>query len=117
MKIFEKIKSKFRSSNFDETFADLRRMGVTVPSAKKMFEVLKELKSETSDIQSELLITEFHKIQYSSNTNSYFYFYFPIVSHILYFKPKYEKDILGFLVGPNFANGTTETKEIILTII
>ena len=35
----------------------------------------------------------------------------------MYYKPKYEKDILKYLIGPNFANGTTETKEMIQLII
>ncbi|MCV9929546.1 hypothetical protein OIU83_17930 [Flavobacterium sp. LS1R49] len=88
-------------------------MGNITQSAKKTFELLKELNLETTNSQSDVLISEFHKIQYASNTNSYFYFYFPIVSHILYYKPKYEKAILKYLIGPNFANGTSEVDEMI----
>ncbi len=88
-------------------------MGEIEPSAKRTYELLRELDFDTSDSQSELLISEFNKIQYQSNTNSFFYFYFPIVTHILHYKPKYEKDILGYLIGPNFANGDTETKDLI----
>ncbi|WP_199915081.1 hypothetical protein [Aquimarina sp. Aq107] len=70
-------------------------MGETKPSAKKTYDLLAELDFNTSDSKSELLIWEFNNIQYQSNTNSLFYFYFPIVAHILYYKPKFEKDILG----------------------
>ena len=88
-------------------------MGEIEPNAKRTYELLGELEFDTSDSHSELLISEFNKIQYQSNTNSFFYFYFPIVTHILYYKPKYEKDILEYLIGPNFANGDTETKDLI----
>lgn len=88
-------------------------MGEIKPSAKKTYELLRKLDFSTSDSQSELLISEFNKIQYQSNTNSFFYFYFPIVTHILHYKPKYLKDILRYLIGPNFANGDTETKDLI----
>ena len=54
-----------------------------------------------------------NKIQFPSNTNNNFYFYFPIVSHILYYKPEYEKDLLKYLIGPNFANGTSAVDEMI----
>jgi hypothetical protein len=113
LKIFDWIKNKGSKTDFEKAFADLKRMGEIVPSAKKTYELLKQLNFETTKSQSELLISEFNKIQYASNTNSYFYFYFPIVTHILYYKPKYEKDILGYLIGPNFANGDTETKNLI----
>ena len=108
---------KDNNAEFEKAFADLKRLGDLVPSAKKTYELLKDLNFETSEEQSEKLVTEFNEIQYASNTNSFFYFYFPIVSHILYYKPKYEKDILKYLIGPNFANGTTETKEMIQLII
>lgn len=88
-------------------------MGKIKPSAKRTYELLRELNFDTSDSQSELLISEFNKIQYQSNTNSFFYFYFPIVTHILHYKPKYEKDILEYLIRPNFANGDTEMKDLI----
>ncbi|WP_242499200.1 hypothetical protein [Flavobacterium sp. 140616W15] len=92
-------------------------MGNTIPSAKKTYELLKELTLETSNVQSDILISELNKIQYASNTNSFFYFYFPIVSHILYYKPEYEKDILKYLIEPNFANGTSKVSEMIFLII
>lgn len=88
----------------------------TIPNAKATFELLKDLNPETANLQAEILISTIHKIQYQSNTNSYFYFYFPIVSHILYYKPQYETAILKFLVGPNFANGISEVDEMISII-
>ena len=113
MRILDWIKNKEIKSEFEKTFSDLKRMGEIKSNAKKTYELLRELDFNTSDSQSELLISEFNKIQYQSNTNSFFYFYFPIVTHILHYKPKYEKDILGYLIGPNFANGDTETKDLI----
>jgi hypothetical protein len=107
------MKNKEIKSEFEKTFSDLKRMGKIKPSAKKTYELLAELNFNTCDSQSELLISEFNGIQYQSNTNSFFYFYFPIVTHILHYKPKYEKEILGYLIGPNFANGDTETKDLI----
>ncbi|KFF15372.1 hypothetical protein B0A62_00015 [Flavobacterium hydatis] len=105
-----------QNSEFEKAFSDLKKMGNIVPSAKKTFELLKELNSESIDLQSDTLITEFNKIQYHSNTYSYFYFYFPIVTHILYYKPKYEKGILKYLIAPNFANGILESDQLILMI-
>ncbi|WP_299097302.1 hypothetical protein [Winogradskyella sp.] len=113
MRILDWIKNKKNKSEFEKAFSDLKKMGEIKPSAKKTYEFLRELDFNTSDSQSELLISEFNKIQYQSNTNSFFYFYFPIVTYILYYKPKYEKDILEYLIGPNFANGDTETKDLI----
>lgn len=113
MRILDWIKNKEVKSEFEKAFSDLKKMGEIKPSAKRTYELLRELDFDTSDLQSELLISEFNKIQYYSNTNSFFYFYFPIVTHILHYKPKYEKDILRYLIGPNFANGNTETKDLI----
>lgn len=113
MRILDWIKNREVKTEFEKAFSDLKRMGEIKLSAKRTYELLRELDFETSDSQSELLISEFNKIQYQSNTNSLFYFYFPIVTHILHYKPKYEKNILGYLIGPNFANGDTETKDLI----
>ena len=113
MRILDWIKNIEVKSEFEKAFSDLKKMGELKLSAKRTYEFLRELDFDTSDSQSELLISEFNKIQYQSNTNSLFYFYFPIVTHILYYKPKYEKDILGYLIRPNFANGDTETKDLI----
>ncbi|WP_299892394.1 hypothetical protein [uncultured Lacinutrix sp.] len=113
MGILNWIKNKEIKSEFEKTFSDLKRMGEIKPSATRTYELLAELDFNTSESQSELLISEFNKIQYQSNTNSFFYFYFPIVTHILHYQPKYENEILGYLIGPNFANGDTETKALI----
>jgi hypothetical protein len=102
---------------FELVFSDLQRMGEIRHSAKRTFELLKELEFGTPKSQSDTLISELNNIRYASNTNSCFYFYFPIISHILYYKPEYEKEILKYLVEPNFANGTTDTKDIIAVII
>lgn len=107
------MKTKITNSIFEETFSSLKRIGERFPGAKTTFELLKELNPETTTSQSDILISEVHKIQYQSNTNSYFYFYFPVVSHILYYKPEYEKDLLKYLIGPNFANGTSAVDEMI----
>lgn len=104
-------------TTFEKVFSNLEMMGNILPSAKNTFKILKELNSETTDSQSDILITELNKIQYASNTNSFFYFYLPIISHILYYKPEYEKDILKYIVDPNFANGTSEVNEMIPLII
>lgn len=111
MKAFNSINNQ--NLEFEKVFSDLKRIGSLVPHAQKTFELLKELNSESTDLQSDILISEFNKIQYYSNINSYFYFYFPIVTHILFYKPKYEEDILKHLIGPNFANGISEVDEMI----
>jgi hypothetical protein len=104
------------NSKFEETFSSLKITGERFPNAKTTFELLKELNQETATLQSDILVTEIHKIQFSSNTNSVFYFYFPIVSHVLYYKPEYEKNLLKYLIGPNFSNGTSEVDEMIVMI-
>lgn len=103
---------------FEVTFSALKRMKNTIPSAKIVFELLKELSPETINSESDILVSEAHKILYQSNTNSYFYFYFPIVSHILYYKPRHETELLKYLIAPIFANGngTFETDEMISVI-
>ena len=75
------------------------------------------LNFETSESALAQLLTAINKIQYASNTNSFFDFYFPIVSHILHFKPQAETDLLRYIIGPNFANGITGTKAMIQMIV
>ncbi len=104
-------------SDFELTFSNLKELGESVwPEAGVVYLLLEKLSETSSEEEVNLLITELRKLRYGSNTNSVFHFYFPIVSHILFFKPAYEKDILHYLIGPNFANGDTETKEIISVI-
>lgn len=101
------------STTFENAFADLKSMGDRVPGAKRTYELLQHLDFDTPDDEADLLLEEFRNIRYASNTNSFFHFYFPIVTHILYYKPTFEKEILSYLIGPNFANGTMETKTLI----
>jgi hypothetical protein len=111
-----KFKSR-QKSDFEIAFSSLKDFAkMNVKGAKRTYELLKELDEFSSKDYAEELINELKKINYASNTNSVFYFYFPIVSHILHFKPEYEKDILGIIVGPNFANGDTELDEMIKVI-
>ena len=118
MKIFENIFNKTnKTSKFENIFSDLIKMGEIVPSAKRTYDLLSNLNFSSSNLDLEKLLEEINQIRYSSNTNSLFYFYFPIVTHILYYKPNSEKDLLKYLIGPNFANGTTETSEMIPLII
>jgi hypothetical protein len=104
-------------SEFEKAFSDLKNLGEVIPSAKKTYVLLLNLNSGTSDQELEELLVEIGRIQYASNTNDYFYFYFPIVTYILFYKPNFEKYILKYLVGPNFANGTKESNDMIALII
>ncbi|MCM0665606.1 hypothetical protein [Flavobacterium tyrosinilyticum] len=101
------------STNFEKTFTYLEEVGKILPQSKICFDLLKKLNFQTTDSESDSLITALHKTQYPSNPTDHFYFFFPIVSHILYYKPLYEKEILKYLIGPNFANGTSEVEEMI----
>ncbi|MBO9582829.1 MAG: hypothetical protein J7574_01585 [Flavobacterium sp.] len=112
----QRLFSSFGNSdhtNFIKTFNYLEEIGKILPHSKICFDLLKKLNFQTTDLESESLITELHKIQFASNTNSYFYFYFPLVTHILHYKPQYEKEILKYLIAPNFVNGTSDVREMI----
>lgn len=75
--MIEKAKLEIKTqAEFDKSFSSLKRMTNTIPGAKNAFELLKNLNQETSTLQSDLLVSEIHKIEYQSNSNSYFYFYF-----------------------------------------
>jgi len=115
-KIIPTLISSFENNdrtNFEKTFTYLEEVGKILPHFKICFDLLKKLNFQTSNSESEALITALHKIQFASNTTNNFYFYFPLVSHILYYKPMSEKEILKYLIGPNFANGTSEVEEMI----
>ncbi|MDY0990394.1 hypothetical protein SOM12_23400 [Flavobacterium sp. CFBP9031] len=101
------------ATNFEKTFTYLEEVGKILPHSKICFDLLKKLNFQTTDSESDSLITALHKIQFASNTTNNFHFYFPLVSHILYYKPMSEKEILKYLIGPNFANGTSEVEEMI----
>jgi hypothetical protein len=105
-----------KRTSFEKTFSYLEEVGKILPNSKVCFDHLKKLGFQTTDLESDALITIIHKIQFASNTNSYFYFYFPLVSHVLHYKPQYEKEILKYLIAPNFANGTSEIDEMISVI-
>lgn len=100
-------------TNFEKTFTYLEEVGKILPHSKICFDLLKKLNFQTTESESDSLITALRNIQFASNTTNNFYFYFPLVSHILYYKPVYEKEILKYLIGPNFANGTSEVEEMI----
>ncbi len=100
-------------TNFEKTFTYLEEVGKILPHSKICFDLLKKLNFQTTDSESDSLIAALHKIQFTSNTTNNFYFYFPLVSHILYYKPMSEKEVLKYLIGPNFANGTSEVEEMI----
>ena len=106
-----------KKSDFEIAFSDLRNFGNSkVNGAKRTYELLEKLNKQSTKHETEELITELKKISYASNTNSVFYFYFPIVSHILFHKPDYEKEILGIIIGPNFANGESDVEGMINVI-
>lgn len=100
-------------TNFEKTFTYLEEVGKILPHSKICFDLLRKLNFQTTESESDSLITALHKIQFASNTTNNFYFYFPLVSHILYYKPMSEKEVLKYLIGPNFANGTSEVEEMI----
>ncbi len=72
-------------------FLDLKQMGDGVPCAKKTYNLLNFLNLNSVNSEIEEFITELSNIQFGLSTNSFFYSCFPIVSHILYYKPQFEK--------------------------
>lgn len=104
---------KNEPTRFEKTFSYLEEVGKILPHSKICFDLLKKLDFQTTDLETDVLVATLHKIEFASNTNSYFYFYFPLVSHILHYKPQTEKEILKYLIQPNFANGTSEVSEMI----
>lgn len=95
-----------RQSDFEISFSYLKDLpGSTGEQAQKVYDLLKQLSQDSTQAESDAFISEFQKLRIASNTNTVFFFYFPIVSHILYFKSTYAEDLLHYLVGPIFANG------------
>ncbi|MBK8557466.1 MAG: hypothetical protein IPL65_17695 [Lewinellaceae bacterium] len=86
-------------------------MNPSIPG-KRIYQLLEELRASSSREFTDELIRLIRGIRYASNTNEVFQFYFPIVCHILYFKPEHEKDLIGYIIGPSFANGTTSAAEM-----
>ena len=104
-------------SKFELTFQYLKQIEQSrVTHSLKTFELLKLLNKDSEKTLVDHLISELNSIQYYSNTTDYFYFYLPVIAHILYFKPEQEKEIFHYLIGPNFANGIETSKEMILSI-
>lgn len=64
MRIFRLTKRKIGKTDFEETFDDLFRMGLTVKSAAKTYKMLKNLDSQTPKPVSDSLIFELGKINY-----------------------------------------------------
>lgn len=91
----------------------MKDFGTRNAAAQNAYALLRRLKSNSPKDEVDELVKAVHGIRFGSNTNSVFYFYFPIVTHILYYQPQCEKELLGYLIGPNFANGDTETKQLI----
>lgn len=58
-------KRKKGKIDFEETFDDLIRMGLTVKSASRTYKLLKNLDSQTPKTVSDTLIFELNKINYS----------------------------------------------------
>lgn len=101
-------------SEFDKAFEVLLRYEKSgLEGSQKIYDLLKLLSNVNDKEAIDELIMALNKVNYSSNTTDWFYFYFPIVSHILYFVPIKQSEILGYLVGPNFANGIDKTDEMI----
>jgi len=104
-------------TEFELTFSELKSLArQDMNGAKKTYELLNLLHQASSKKETDELVDALKKVNYASNTNGVFYFYFPIVSHILFYKPAYEKKILGILVGPNFANGCNKADEMITAL-
>lgn len=108
---------KSNQSDFELAFEELKAFEFqNINQSIPFFKLLNQLQHSTSKEDADELISVFKSIKYSSNTSSVFNFYFPIVSYILFYKPEYEEQILGILIGPNFANGTTEVADMIQLI-
>ena len=113
LKIWNWLNGKDRENRFEIAFTDLKKLGESNDHAKRTFDLLKDLNDSMKDSVSDILVSELMKIRFASNTYTVFHFYFPLVSHILYYKPQYETRILGLLIGPAFADGVSETEEMI----
>ncbi len=104
------------STEFEKAFSHLNDLMYFGINGKMFYELLSQLDSSSTNEAVDELVNAMKKIKYSSNTNGYFYFYFPIVSHILYYKPELESKLLSLIIGPNFANGESEVLGMITLI-
>lgn len=97
--------------NLMKTFCGLRDLQNNgQPNTKRTYDLLVQLNHSTPNEIFDELVRGIMEIRYASNTNGFFYFFFPIVSHVLYFRPEYESKLLRHLIGPIFANGVSEVQ-------
>jgi len=106
---------KFMDSEFEKTFSALLDLAKSNrdAAAEHSYRLIQSLNFDTSQEDSDTLAEEINKIRYASNTTGFFIFFFPIVAHVLYFKPKLESKILFQIIGPNFANGVDDPLKMI----
>lgn len=108
-----------KNADFELTFSYFTKFnGEVGQQAQVVSQLLSKLSKNSSEEFTKRLLGELGKLRIASNTNSVFFFYFPIVSHILYFKPECGGTLLHHLVGPIFANGDgdEETPDMIRKI-
>lgn len=113
MNFWNKIFGKSEARSFKKTFKHLKSIGSNDQHAKNVYELMESLQCNTSEEETKSLIHSVNKIRYASNTNGYFEFFYPIVVHILYYKPSYSAQILHQIVGSSFANGLSDSQEMI----
>lgn len=120
--VFNKISLSFKPelrirSPFDIAFSGLKSLiNEFMRELKPLIPLLQQLDDNTSPEDVSEMMELIRRIGYASNTNGYFYFFLPIVSHVLYFRPALESDLLEQIVGPVFANGASEAREIMTRI-
>ena len=85
-------------------------------NGKQTYFLLKQLNHDSDRALTDALIGQVNALGFHSNTTDVYYFYFPIVSHILYYKPGCAPELLHYLVGPNFANGAASADEVMALI-
>lgn len=102
-KILQIIKRDRKGNDPFSGLYDLSKNGQ--PNCKLIYNWIINLDHNTSETISNQMIEEINQISYASNTNGYFYFFFPIVSHVVYYIPSAEEALLHLLIGPNYADG------------
>lgn len=108
------FKTKDGRSDFAKTFP---KYPFYTADEKAFYLMLENLDQSTSLVDTQLLIDTLNSIPYSSNVSTYYEHFFPIVSHILYFKPEEEEKLLVHLVSPIFSMGHNKPSEIMKEII
>lgn len=108
---------KKKPSAFERTFLYVKKHGLyTQGSTTRIYELLKDLNRTSTEADVDELIRSLNGLKYASNTGGYFHFFFPIVSHILFYKNERAGEILYHLTGPVFADGAGEAMEVIRII-